>query len=258
MANTPYKQTNDAVNKSTQELAEMRSEVLGIVNALTNSHKEILTNINQNQDLPSINSCQISSISNSEKLNNINNKNRDIQKLILQLENKIDKLKPQVNKTMEPQVHKTNNWSYKQATPYIMQCNCRKKNTNHYCWTYGSCAYQSSECKHQAQVTNLISLLKIKKGGSIDFYTGKWQCGIDVCNFFKSHPTNKYNKKIYTSVIPPHQQTCNITTKGDSAASNHYFTMRDKNTSINVRPNNPPTLCQTIALYNQHYKETYQ
>ena len=30
----------------------MHSEVLGSVNALTNSHKEILTNIYQYQDLP--------------------------------------------------------------------------------------------------------------------------------------------------------------------------------------------------------------
>ena len=46
---------------------------------------------------------------------------------------------------------------------------------------------------------------------------------------------------MHTPVIPPHQQTCNITTKGDSAASNHYFTMRDKNTLINVQPNNAST-----------------
>ena len=47
MAHTPYKQTNDVINKSTQEFADMSSEVLGSVNALTNSHIEISTNIIQ-------------------------------------------------------------------------------------------------------------------------------------------------------------------------------------------------------------------
>ena len=61
----------------------MRSEGLGSVNALTNLHEQILTNINQNQDLPSLNSSQISSISNSEQMNNVNKDNSDLQKLIL-------------------------------------------------------------------------------------------------------------------------------------------------------------------------------
>ena len=83
VANTPYKQTNGAINKLTQKFVEMRSEVLGSVNALTNLHEQILTNINQNQDLPSLNSSQISSISNSEQMNNVNKDNSDLQKLIL-------------------------------------------------------------------------------------------------------------------------------------------------------------------------------
>ena len=41
-------------------------------------------------------------------MNKIDNNNSDLQKLILQLKNEIDKLKPQVKKTMEPQVNKTN------------------------------------------------------------------------------------------------------------------------------------------------------
>ena len=61
----------------------MHSGFLGSVNALTNSHKEILTNLNQNQDLPSLNSSQINSILNSEQTNNNNNNNSDLQKLIL-------------------------------------------------------------------------------------------------------------------------------------------------------------------------------
>ena len=85
MANKPHKQTNDAINKLTQEFAEIHSEVLGSVKALTNSHEEILTNINQNQDLPPLNSSQICSILNSEQINNINIHNNDLQKLILQL-----------------------------------------------------------------------------------------------------------------------------------------------------------------------------
>ena len=87
----------------------MHSEVLGTVNALTDSHEEILTNINQNPYLPSLNSSQISSISNLEQMDNINNNNSDLQKLIFKLKNEIDKLKPQLNKTMEPQVNKPNN-----------------------------------------------------------------------------------------------------------------------------------------------------
>ena len=80
----------------------MHSEILGSVNALSSSHKEILTNINQNQVLPSLNSSEISSISNSEQINNINNDNSDLHILILQLKNEIDKLKPHEIKTMEP------------------------------------------------------------------------------------------------------------------------------------------------------------
>ena len=55
MTRTPYKQTNNAINMLTQEFVEMRSEVLGSVNALTNAHEDILTNINRNQDPPSLN-----------------------------------------------------------------------------------------------------------------------------------------------------------------------------------------------------------
>ena len=52
MANTPYKQTNDAINKLTQEFVDIRSAVLGSLNAFTNSHKEILTNIYQSKTFP--------------------------------------------------------------------------------------------------------------------------------------------------------------------------------------------------------------
>ena len=44
-AHTPYKQTYVAINKLICEWAEMSSEVLGSVNAITNSHEEILTNM---------------------------------------------------------------------------------------------------------------------------------------------------------------------------------------------------------------------
>ena len=63
----------------------MTSGVWGSINVLTNSHKDILINKNKNQDLPSLNSSWISSISNSEQMNNINNNNNDLQKLIMQL-----------------------------------------------------------------------------------------------------------------------------------------------------------------------------
>ena len=66
----------------------MRSEVLGSVNALTTSHKEIFTSMNQYS--PSIGSSHVSSISNSEHMNCENN---DLHRLILQLRNKIDKIK---------------------------------------------------------------------------------------------------------------------------------------------------------------------
>ena len=65
----------------------MCSVVLGSVNALTTSHEEIHTNMNQ--DLPSIESSQISSISNAEHMS----------KLITQFKIEIHKLKQPMNKT---------------------------------------------------------------------------------------------------------------------------------------------------------------
>ena len=105
-----YKQTNDIINKLTHEFAEIRSEVLGSVNALTTSHEEIF--ISMEQDPPSIELRQISSISNSEQMNNLNNENNNLQKLILQLKNVIEKLKQPVNKT--------NNESWKISFSHIM------------------------------------------------------------------------------------------------------------------------------------------
>ena len=88
----------------------MHSEEQGSVNVLTTSHEEILTNMNQ--DPTSIELSQISSISNSEQMNILNNENNNLCKLILQLKNKIDRLKQPVNKT--------NNNSWKTSSPYIM------------------------------------------------------------------------------------------------------------------------------------------
>ena len=88
----------------------MHSEEQGSVNVLTTSHEEILTNMNQ--DPTSIELSQISSISNSEQMNILNNENNNLCKLILQLKNKIDRLKQLVNKT--------NNNSWKTSSPYIM------------------------------------------------------------------------------------------------------------------------------------------
>ena len=75
----------------------MRSEVLGSVNALTTSHEEILPSMNKNP--PSIESSQISSISNSLQMNNLSNENNDLRKLISQLKSEIDKLKQPVYNT---------------------------------------------------------------------------------------------------------------------------------------------------------------
>ena len=58
----------------------MHSEEQGSVNVLTTSHKEILTNMNQ--DPPFLESSQISSISNSEQMNNHNNEINDLCILI--------------------------------------------------------------------------------------------------------------------------------------------------------------------------------
>ena len=74
---------------------------------------------------------------------------------------------------MEPQVHKLNNQSYKQETPYIMQGNYRKRNTNYYCWIHGACAYQTSECKIPAPGHKSDATFEDKKGGSVDFCSGK-------------------------------------------------------------------------------------
>ena len=74
---------------------------------------------------------------------------------------------------MEPQLNKMNNQLYKQATPYIMQGNRRRRNTNHYCWTHEACAHQSSECKTLAPGHTSDATFEDKKGGSIDFCTGK-------------------------------------------------------------------------------------
>ena len=69
----------------------MCSEVLGSINELTASHKETLTSMNQ--DPPLIESSQVSSISNSEQMNNLNNDNNNLHNFITQLKNEIDKLK---------------------------------------------------------------------------------------------------------------------------------------------------------------------
>ena len=49
MAHTLYEQTNNEIIKLTQEFVEMHSEVLGSVNALTNSDKEIAQFQTQNK-----------------------------------------------------------------------------------------------------------------------------------------------------------------------------------------------------------------
>ena len=48
-----------------------------------------------------------------------------------------------------------------------------------------------------------------------------------------------YSKQ-FSSVIPQENTRYTIT-KGDSAASSHYFASQDKGILSNVRPNNPPT-----------------
>ena len=98
---------------------------------------------------------------------------------------------------MEPQVKKTNNQICNQVTPYMMQGNRRRRNTNHYCWTHGVCAYQSSECKIPALGHKSDATFEDKKGGSVDFCTGKLWCGIDVCYFLNHKQLIKVIKKIY-------------------------------------------------------------
>ena len=62
MAHTQYLQTNAAINKLNREFADIHSQVLGIVNALTASHDEILTNTNHLQDPLALETSQICSI----------------------------------------------------------------------------------------------------------------------------------------------------------------------------------------------------
>ena len=49
-------------------------------------------------------------------MNNLNNENYNLRKLIVQLKNEIDDLKQTLNKT---------NNSWKTSSPYIMQGNCK-------------------------------------------------------------------------------------------------------------------------------------
>ena len=70
LVHTPYKQTNNAIKVLTHEFVEMCSEVLGSVNALTTSHKEILTSLTQSP--PLMESTQVSSISNSDAVPQFN------------------------------------------------------------------------------------------------------------------------------------------------------------------------------------------
>ena len=58
----------------------------------------------------------------------------------------------------------------------------------------------------------------------------------------------------FSSVIPQHNK-CYTITKSDSAASNHYFALRDKNILSNIRLNNPST---TTILVNQSYIQAHQ
>ena len=64
---------------------------------------------------------------------------------------------------MEPQVNKTNNQSCKQATPYIVQGNHRRRNTIIIAGYTEHIHINAQSAKHQPQDTNLMPLLKIKK-----------------------------------------------------------------------------------------------
>ena len=173
MVNTPYKQTNNAINKLTQEFTEMRSEVLGSVNADTNLHKEILTYINQYQDLPSLNSSQISSISNSEQMTNINNNNRNLQQLILQLKNKINKLKPKVTEQLNHKYTKQIIDHINRQHPISCRIITEEKTPIIIAGGTEHLHIQAQSKKRQPQETNLMPLLKVKKGGSFDFCADK-------------------------------------------------------------------------------------
>ena len=88
MQKTPYHQANQAIQKLTKEFAEMWSEVLSSVNALTEAYADIFTNISNNDDSPHLtSSSQLSSISNPlskvEGANNLSNNKDDLFNLTL-------------------------------------------------------------------------------------------------------------------------------------------------------------------------------
>ena len=64
---TPFQLTNGAIHKLTGQFFQIGTEVLGSINELTTSHEEIISSINVDQ--LSFVSTQISSISNSERIN---------------------------------------------------------------------------------------------------------------------------------------------------------------------------------------------
>ena len=63
---------------------------------------------------------------------------------------------------MKPQVNKTNNQSYKQATPYVMQGNRRRKTAIIIAGRTEHMHIEAQSAKHQPQDTNLMPLLTIK------------------------------------------------------------------------------------------------
>ena len=71
--------------------------------------------------------------------------------------------------------------------------------------------------------------------------------------YFQCYTTisDNTNKMLYSKQFPsvmPQENMLYTITKGDSAASSHYFASRDKGILSNVRPNNRPT---TTILPNQ-------
>ena len=78
--------------------------------------------------------------------------------------------------------------------------------------------------------------------------------------YFQRYTTigDNRNKMLYSkqfSSVIPQENTRYTITKGDSAASSHYFASRDKGILSNVRQNNPPT---TTILPNQSCIQAHQ
>ena len=107
-----------------------------------------------------------------------------------------------------------------------------RRNTSKYCWTHGACSHESSDCNAKAQWHQDSATFSNKMGGSTYYcqpVTDARRCGMNNAptsewKIVKAKSIKKGNS-INALQLPPKSQT--IIAKGNSAASNHYWALRD-------------------------------